>query len=82
MTPSLTVQQVADALQVAPKTVRKLAVRGELKAFRVGPQWRFFATAVAQYQARQTYVPVKVEVPAPPRPPSRPVSLRVRRRFV
>lgn len=36
----LTVDEVAAELRVSPQTVRKLIDNGELKAFRVGGQWR------------------------------------------
>jgi excisionase family DNA binding protein len=38
---SLTIRQVADYLQVAERTVYKLAWAGELPGFKVGNTWRF-----------------------------------------
>lgn len=37
----LTVEQVADLVQIAAPVVRKLARQGELPGRRVGGQWRF-----------------------------------------
>jgi excisionase family DNA binding protein len=38
---ALTIRQVADYLQVAERTVYKLAWAGELPGFKVGNTWRF-----------------------------------------
>jgi excisionase family DNA binding protein len=38
---SLTIRQVADYLQVAERTIYKLAWAGELPGFKVGNMWRF-----------------------------------------
>lgn len=48
-----TVEQVADMLQVSVATVRKLIDRGELKAFRVGNQWRVKKEDLDDYIRRQ-----------------------------
>lgn len=41
-TRQLTVEQVAVILQVAPDTVRNMAVRGTIPAHKIGRLWRFF----------------------------------------
>lgn len=40
MSPFLTVQEVADALAISDKTVRRMMKRGELKRHKVGRQVR------------------------------------------
>lgn len=47
----LTVGQVADRLQVCASTVRKLCARRDIRAVRVGAQWRIAETEVARYLA-------------------------------
>jgi excisionase family DNA binding protein len=37
----MTVEQVADYLQLHPQTVSRMAQRGELPAAKVGRHWRF-----------------------------------------
>ena len=41
-----TVQEVAEALSVAPHTILRLIKVGELSAVRVGQQWRIPAEAI------------------------------------
>lgn len=52
----LTVQQVAEALQVSPDSVSRLIRRGELPALKVGRQWRIRKTDLEKFMAqRLTY---------------------------
>ena len=37
----LTIDQVAELLQVSTKTIRRLVARDEIPGFKVGGQWRF-----------------------------------------
>ncbi len=37
----LTIDQVAELLQVSTKTIRRLVSRDEIPGFKVGGQWRF-----------------------------------------
>lgn len=45
----MTVEDVAEYLQVAPETVRRLRRRGELKSTRVGSLTRFYANDIINY---------------------------------
>jgi excisionase family DNA binding protein len=44
-----TVEDVAHLIRVKPGTVRAMAKRGDLPAFKVGKMWRFNPTAVRQW---------------------------------
>jgi len=58
MTEWLTTQEVADALRLAPKTIRGMIDRGELRASKVaGGRWRIPASAVEDYMAEREAVP-------------------------
>lgn len=48
----LTVEEVAKELRVSPQTVRKLIDDGELKAFKVGFQWRIRRRDLEEYIER------------------------------
>ena len=48
----LTLEQLADLLQVDEKTVRSLAAKGELPGRKVGRDWRFSRQAVLDWLAR------------------------------
>ena len=48
----LTVEQLADLLQVDEKTVRGLAAKGELPGRKLGRHWRFSRQAVLEWLAR------------------------------
>ena len=39
--PNLSIEEVARYFDVTPKTVYRLAQRGELPGFKIGGQWRF-----------------------------------------
>ena len=45
----LTVKQVAEYLQLHPRTVSNKARKGEIPARRVGGQWRFEPKAIREY---------------------------------
>jgi len=47
----LTIEQLAELLQVDEKTVRSLATKGELPGRKVGRQWRFSRQAVLDWLA-------------------------------
>jgi excisionase family DNA binding protein len=50
----LTIEQVADALMISTRTVRRLVERGDLEAFRVGErQLRVSADECSAYLERQ-----------------------------
>ncbi len=40
-------------LGVTPRTVIRLAERGEIKAFRVGELWKFYASDIREYIEHQ-----------------------------
>ncbi len=46
---ALTVEQVAERLQIDPQTVERLILRGQLRGDRVGPVWRVPVKAVEEY---------------------------------
>ncbi len=47
-----TIEEVAKILRVSTATVRNLIERGELKAFRVGNQWRVKKEDLDAYMSR------------------------------
>jgi len=47
----LTIEQLAELLQVDEKTVRSLAAKGDLPGRKVGRQWRFSREAVLEWLA-------------------------------
>ena len=49
----MTVQEVADYLNVDPKTVYRLVNRGELPGFKVGGSWRFQKSDLDAWIAKQ-----------------------------
>lgn len=51
--PVLTVEQVADLLQVTPATIRSVINRGDLRAARVGRQHRITREALDAYLEAQ-----------------------------
>lgn len=44
-----TIQEVADKLKVDHKVIRQAIRQGDLKAFRVGRQWRITAEALQDF---------------------------------
>jgi len=49
----MTVQEVAEYLNVDPKTVYRLVNRGELPGFKVGGSWRFQKDDLDDWIAKQ-----------------------------
>lgn len=49
--PDLTTEQAAQELQLAAKTVRRLARDGRIRGIRRGATWRFPRTAIEAYRA-------------------------------
>lgn len=49
----LTIEQVAEQLQVSTRTVRRLMDKDEIKGFMVGKRWRFTQSEVDAYVKRQ-----------------------------
>ena len=50
----LTLKEVARRFNVSQRTVARLAERGQLKALRVGRQWRFEPEWIEQWVAANT----------------------------
>ena len=50
---AMTVQEVAEYLNVDPKTVYRLVNRGDLPGFKVGGSWRFQKDDLDDWIARQ-----------------------------
>ena len=50
---AMTVQEVAEYLNVDPKTVYRLVNRGELPGFKVGGSWRFQKNDLDEWIAKQ-----------------------------
>lgn len=48
----MTVEQVADYLQVGKRTIYTMASAGELPAAKVGDQWRFFRPEIDRWLTR------------------------------
>ena len=49
----MTIQEVAEYLNCHPVTVRLLLAQGELRAFRLGSNWRFRREDIDRWIARQ-----------------------------
>ena len=74
----LTVEEVADALRVAPVTVRRIIAKSEIETVRVGERHiRVAPSALKAYLADQTRQPARVESapPAPKRVKAAPVQV-------
>ena len=52
--PIMTVQQVADFLQVNKSTIYRMVHNDELPAFRLGGDWRFDRKRIEEWCHRQT----------------------------
>jgi len=52
-----TIKQVAEALNVSDKTVRRMVKRGTLRAYKVGPQIRIDGDDLAAYMDRAILQP-------------------------
>ena len=50
---ALSVCRVAKQLSVSDRTARRLIEAGDLKAYRIGRQWRVFEPDLQEYLARQ-----------------------------
>jgi len=50
----LTADEVAARVRVHAATIRRMARNGEIKAARIGGQWRFAAEVVAQLEEQMT----------------------------
>lgn len=50
----LTAEQLADLVQLDPKTVRSLAARGEIPGRKLGREWRFSRQAVLDWLGGST----------------------------
>lgn len=50
---ALSVRRVAKRLNVSERTARRLIDAGDLKAYRIGRQWRVFEPDLQEYFARQ-----------------------------
>lgn len=49
----LTLKDVAELLKLSEKTIYRLAQQGEIPAFKVGGSWRFRASDIDQWVAKQ-----------------------------
>ena len=49
----LTIEQVAEQLQISTRTVRRLMDRDEIKGFMIGKRWRFTQSEVDAFVKRQ-----------------------------
>jgi excisionase family DNA binding protein len=47
--PMMTVEQLAEVLQVSTKTIYRLLKRGEIPALRIGHHWRFDRKDVSRW---------------------------------
>jgi excisionase family DNA binding protein len=67
--PALTVRQVADYLNVAPKVIYRLVQRGDLPGFKVAGTWRFKRSDIDGWiedQKRRVVLPGVVGADATP----------------
>jgi excisionase family DNA binding protein len=51
--PLITAEQAAEILNCSPKTVKRMAVRGEIPAMQIGNRWRFRRSALDEYIRHQ-----------------------------
>ncbi len=49
----LTLKDVAELLKLSEKTIYRLAQQGEIPAFKVGGSWRFRASDIDKWVAKQ-----------------------------
>ncbi|MBX9726628.1 MAG: helix-turn-helix domain-containing protein [Rickettsiales bacterium] len=49
----ITIKEVADFLQIAEKTVYRLAAEGKIPAFKVGGAWRFNRKEIQNWLEKQ-----------------------------
>ena len=49
----ITIKEVADFLQIAEKTVYRLAAEGKIPAFKVGGSWRFKRKEIVDWLEKQ-----------------------------
>ena len=54
--PNLSIEEVAQYFDVTPKTVYRLAQRGELPGFKIGGQWRFSLPLLERWVADRVTV--------------------------
>ena len=52
--PAISIQRLAQRLNVSVRTARRLIHAGELKAHRIGRQWRVFEADIQDYLDRKT----------------------------
>jgi len=45
----VTLQQLAEFLQVSEQTVRRFVKAGKIKAFKLGKDWRFYKTDIEKW---------------------------------
>ena len=53
----LTIKEVADYLKVNERTIYRLANKGGIPAFKVGNNWRFERTKIAEWMNNQANKP-------------------------
>jgi len=49
----ITIKEVADFLQIAEKTIYRLAAEGKIPAFKVGGSWRFKRNEIEDWLEKQ-----------------------------
>jgi excisionase family DNA binding protein len=49
----ITIKEVADFLQIAEKTIYRLAAEGKIPAFKVGGSWRFKRKEIEDWLEKQ-----------------------------
>lgn len=49
----ITIKEVADFLQIAEKTIYRLAAEGKIPAFKVGGSWRFNRKEIEEWLEKQ-----------------------------
>ncbi len=49
----ITIKEVADFLQIAEKTIYRLAAEGRIPAFKVGGSWRFNRKEIEEWLEKQ-----------------------------
>ena len=64
--PNLSIEEVARYFDVTPKTVYRLAQRGELPGFKIGGQWRFSLPLLERWVADRVMVAGRKAQGTPP----------------
>ena len=55
--PVLTVKELSNYFRVCPSTIYRLLKTGQLRAFKIGSDWRFNVEEITRWQGEHEYKP-------------------------